>query len=212
VLRLIERFRPRGPAEPAWRGSAHTPLARLPAIAIDTETTGLEPRHDRVVSIAAVRLDGLEIEAEPALDILVDPGVPIPAHATHVHGIAARHVAGAPPPAEALVRLRRLIAGTIVIGHMIGFDLAILAAEARRHRIPWRMPVHLDTARLAAALNPRDRHLDLADLLRAHGLEPHGRRHCAADDARMAAELYVALARRLIGQGRGTFAAAVSLH
>jgi DNA polymerase III epsilon subunit-like protein len=211
VLRLIQRWRRRGPPEPAWHGSAHTPLARLNAVAIDTETTGLDPRRDRIVSIAAIRLDGLAVEAAPALDLLVDPGVPIPPHSTHVHGIAGEHVAGAPRFAEAYARLRAVTDGTMVIGHLVRFDLAMIAAEARRHGLPWRWPPFLDTARLAAALDPRHRDLDLAELLRAYGIEASGRRHNAADDARMAAELYVTLAQRLAGQGRGTFGAVVHL-
>ena len=52
---------------------------------------------------------------------------------------------------------------------------------------------------------------DAAELLRVYGIEGVGRRHNAADDARMAAELYVALAQRLAGYGRGTFGAVVHL-
>jgi DNA polymerase III epsilon subunit-like protein len=211
VLRLIRRLHRKGPPIPTWHGSAHTPLTRLTAVAIDTETTGLDPRRDRIVSIAAVRLDGLEIEPAPALDLLVDPGVPIPPRSTHIHGIAAEHVAGAPSFEDAYGRLRAVTDGAMIVGHLVGFDLAVIAAEARRRGLPWRRPAFLDTARMAAALDPRHRHLDLSELLRAYGIEGAGRRHHAVDDARMAAQLYVALALRFTGQGRGTFGSVAHL-
>jgi DNA polymerase III epsilon subunit-like protein len=211
MLRLVERFRRRGSVIPEWRGSAHTPLARLAAVAIDTETTGLDPRRDRIVSIAAIHLDGFALADEPALDLLVNPGVSIPPHATHIHGIADEHVAGAASFDDAYARLRSVTDGALIIGHLVGFDLTVIAAEARRRGLPWRQPAFLDTARMAAALDPRHRHLDLAELLRAYGIEAAGRRHQARDDARMAAQLYVALAQRLAGQGRGSFGAVAHL-
>ncbi len=38
------------------RVATHTPLERLPMVAIDCETTGLDARRDRIVSIAAVKI------------------------------------------------------------------------------------------------------------------------------------------------------------
>jgi DNA polymerase III epsilon subunit-like protein len=52
--------------------------------------------------------------------------------------------------------------------------------------------------------------LDLADVLPRLGIEPRGKRHTALGDATMAADLFVALARRLRGQGRGTFGGAIA--
>ncbi len=80
-----------------------TPLGVLPAIALDTETTGLDVATARVVEIGAIRLWGNAQKAastpQPSADIfekLVAPGVPIPPVTTAVHGITDADVAMAP--------------------------------------------------------------------------------------------------------------------
>ena len=60
---------PHGPADA-------TPLAGLPLLLLDTETTGLDPARDRVVALAALPWRGRAAEA-PGLDTLIDPGCPI---------------------------------------------------------------------------------------------------------------------------------------
>jgi DNA polymerase III epsilon subunit-like protein len=163
------------------------------------------------VSIAVLRIADLALERTPLLDLLIDPGVPIPPHVAHLHGIDDSRVAGARDFAAVHGQLLQIFHQTVVIGHNVGFDLAMMAAESRRRRLSWRTPTSIDTARMVAAIDPHRRHLDLADLLRVYGIEPEGRRHNAADDARMAGELFIALARRLIGQGRGTLGSALGL-
>ena len=207
--RYLRRAAPRG----HWSGPAHTPLERLPLVAIDCETTGLNPKRDRIVSFAAVRIDaGLRVAEQPALDLLIDPGVEIPARSTAVHGIDRSHLAAAPSFEKAFSDLAGSLHGAVVIGHFIGFDLAIIGREAARARLPWHEPPSFDTANLAAAAGYPPEHLDLTEMLARLGIEPRGRRHSAAGDARMAADLFVALAHRLIGQGRGTYGGAVAAH
>lgn len=182
-------------------------------VAIDSETTGLEIRSARIVSFAVISIaTGLDVEPHPKLDVLVDPRVPIPAGATAIHGIDARRVAGAPSIADVWDELTAALADRVVVGHHIGFDLAILAAEARRIGQPWQEPASLDTAAMAAGLGlPVDR-LDLVDLLARLGARPRGERHTAAGDALMAADLFVAIAHRLRGQQRATLGGAVGLQ
>jgi DNA polymerase III epsilon subunit-like protein len=210
---IFGRYLRRPVPDGRWSGPAHTPLERLPMVAIDCETTGLDPRRDRIVSFAALRIDeGLRVAERPALDLLIDPGMAIPSRATAVHGIDRSQLAGAPSFAEAFGRIAGSLAGAVVIGHFVGFDLAILGREAARARQPWREPPSFDTASLAATAGYTPEHVDLGDLLGRLGIERRGRRHTASGDARMAADLFVALTHRLIGQGRGTYGGIVAAH
>lgn len=195
------------------RTPAHTPLEMLDIVAIDSETTGLDLRSARIVSFGVVGIaKGLMVEARARLDLLVDPRVPIPATATAIHGIDAARIAGAPTLADVWDDLMASISDRIVIGHHIGFDLAVLAAEARRIGRPWSEPTSLDTAAMAAGLGlPADR-LDLAELLARLGVRPRGERHSATGDALMAADLFVAIAERLRNQRRATLGGAVALQ
>ena len=78
----------------ARRDFSGSPLAVLPAVVLDTETTGLDTTQDRIVEIAAVRLEGTT-EPVDRFARLLDPGVAIPASATGIHGIADADVEGA---------------------------------------------------------------------------------------------------------------------
>lgn len=211
IAPLLARLRRRTPGARAARFAPGTPLSQLPLVAIDCETTGLDPKRDRIVSIATLPIrEGLHVADAPTLDMLVDPGVPIPAVATAIHGLDADSVAGAPSFAEAYSSIVEALAGSVVIGHHVGFDLAILAREAKRVGLPWVEPPHLDTAALVAGVAHVGGELDLVDLLHRFGIANTGGRHTASGDARMAADLFVELARRLIARGHGTFAGAVA--
>jgi DNA polymerase III epsilon subunit-like protein len=207
--RYLRRPAPHG----RWSGPVHTPLERLPMVAIDCETTGLDPRRDRIVSFAAIRIDeGLQVAARPLLDLMIDPGIDIPARATAVHGIGRAQLDGAPSFAEAFARIAGSLADAVVVGHFVDFDLAILRREVARADQRWREPPSFDTASLAAAVGYTPEHVDLGDLLGRLGIEHKGHRHSAAADARMAADLFVVLAHRLIGQGRGTYGGVAAAH
>lgn len=210
---IFDRFlagdRPRRPL----RAMAYTPLEMLELVAIDSETTGLDIRKARIVSFAAIAISrDLEVREPPLIDLLIDPRGPIPASATAIHGIDAAGVAGAPTIGDAWDDIDGVFAGRVVVGHHVAFDFAVLAAEARRIGRTWREPANLDTAAMLAGLgHPVDR-LDLEELLPRLGVKPRGRRHSAAGDALMAADLFVAIARQLRRQGRATLGGAVGLQ
>jgi DNA polymerase-3 subunit epsilon len=112
-------------------------LAETTFAVLDTETTGLRPdAGDRVVSLAVVLLDRGRVRAQEALDVLVDPGRPIPIASQRFHGITDAMVAGAPRIDEVLPMLGRFVANAPLAGHEIAFDLEFLDAEARRTGLP----------------------------------------------------------------------------
>src|SRR6185369_8739740 len=121
-------------------------------VAIDLETTGLDPRRDAVVSVAAIPF----VAGRPGEGYvtLVDPGRPIPASSTRIHGIDDARVAGAPSLDEALPGFDATCAGRVLVGHDIGFDVAVLARARRLRGLPQPALVTLDTRRLAVALHP----------------------------------------------------------
>jgi DNA polymerase III epsilon subunit-like protein len=67
-----------------------------------------------------------------AFSSLVNPGRPIPARATDVHGITDADVAAAPSMASIAPTLRRLCSGAIVVAHNAGFDRGFLPMLADR--------------------------------------------------------------------------------
>ncbi|MFQ5745862.1 MAG: exonuclease domain-containing protein [Gemmatimonadota bacterium] len=98
-------------------------------IAFDIESTGLDPAEDRIVELAIVRPG----EPEPLLCERFNPGVPIPAAASAVHGIRDADVAGCPPFAARAAEIQALLEGAILIGFgSRRFDTLMLDAELRR--------------------------------------------------------------------------------
>ena len=177
-----------------------TLLSELPGVVVDCETTGLDPRRDRIVSIGAVRTHGARIYAHANLDTLIDPATAIPRTSTAIHGIDNAMVEGAPEIGAGLGYLERVSGNCVVIGHNIGFDLAILAAESRRCGKSWSTPFFLDTGHLVAVLEPDLHSLDLDAVCRHFGVAVGGR-HTALGDALSAAELFTRILPLLEDQG-----------
>jgi DNA polymerase-3 subunit epsilon len=102
-------------------------------VVFDLETTGLDVDNDRIVQFAAVKLDDSGNIAR-SLELLINPGIPIPSEATAVHGITDEDVKDA--------RLFRWVVDDILgfigpksdlCGHnMIAYDLPLLLAELKR--------------------------------------------------------------------------------
>jgi CBS domain-containing protein len=113
------------------RTSGGAPLLSLDAVVIDTETTGLDPRKARMIELAGVRLSAGKLVAGESFRQLLRPsGQSIPAEATRIHGIDDVAVAGAPLFADVWPRFNTFLGQALVIGHAVGFDLAVLAAHA----------------------------------------------------------------------------------
>ena len=178
------------------RPPSHTALAALPAIALDLETTGLDVANDRVVGIGAVAMRGSIVLEEPRVDARVDPGVPIPAASTRIHGITDSEVAGAPAFAELFGPLAEMLAGSVVIGQSIRFDLAVLHHEAARAGLSWHDPPALDVAHLAGALDRGLVDLGLESLANRFGVTIEAR-HDALGDSLAAARIFAELIPRL---------------
>lgn len=197
--------------DPSKTVTAATPLATLPALVLDLETTGLDVARDRVVQIGAWAMSGRDIDAEPELDRLVHPGIAIPPASTRIHRIDDRRVADAPPFRDHVELLAAAIDGRVVVGHHIAFDLAILRFEAGRAGIAWRDPRSLDVALLAGALEPTLQDLGLETLASWLNVPVEGR-HSATGDCLITARVFVGLLARLRERGLRTLAEAESLQ
>jgi DNA polymerase-3 subunit epsilon len=138
--------------EPERELSLQRPLA-----VIDTESTGLNPETARIVRISVLRL---ELDGRKNLrSELVDPGVPIPAGATAVHGITDNDVAGQPPFRAYARALAQALEDCDLAGFAIErFHLPLLLAEFRRADVEFSMENRsvVDVMSIYHRLEPRD--------------------------------------------------------
>ena len=184
-----------------------TPLISLDAAVVDTETTGLDPRSARIVEIAAVRLNGGCLDETSSFRSLVNCGGPIPAAASRIHGIDDGMVSDAPQFAAVWPELSRFIGDTVVIGHSIGFDLAVIRSECKRAGASWQAPLALDTGLLAQVVAPDLAQHSLESLAAWLRVELSGR-HSALGDAVTTARIFCALVPKLRDRGIRTLAEA----
>lgn len=191
------------------RATFATPLAALRAVALDTETTGLDPRSARIVQIGAVRLEGAALAADAPLEVLVDPGSPIPPGSTAIHGIGDADVAGRPRFAALAGALAEWLGDAVLVGHTIGFDLAMLAREHALAGLSWQAPPAIDIRHLARLAQPGLMQDDLDRLCAGLGIAIEGR-HTALGDARATALAYAALVPLLRARGIRTLAEAMA--
>jgi len=187
--------------------SSATPLIALDAVVLDTETTGLDAARDRIVEIAAVPITAGRVETGAAFRRLVRPGMPIPQPATRIHGIDDSAVAAAQSFAEIWPDLSAALGDAVVIGHTLGFDLAVLKRECERAHIAWRRPRSLDTRLLAEVAWPDLAGYELDQLAAWLGVSVSGR-HSALGDATITAHVFLAMLPGLRAAGIRTLAEA----
>ncbi|MBI5272688.1 MAG: DUF3820 family protein [Chlamydiia bacterium] len=162
-------------------------------VCLDCESTGLEPSTDRIVEIAVAAFTFDEILRR--FETLIDPECSIPQTSQEIHKITQEMVVGKPKIEMILPDLLSMIHGHVLVGHGIGFDMALIAAEAKRHSIPCRIEqmTYLDTLRMARLYGESP--VNSLQHLRQHfNIEPEGA-HRAMSDVIVNIEVFKYLAR-----------------
>jgi DNA polymerase-3 subunit epsilon/CBS domain-containing protein len=172
--------------------SHSTPLIALDAVALDTETTGLDARSARLVQIAALPLAGGRMRPEDRFERLVNPGGPIPKDSVAIHGITDAIVADAPSFPEIAGNLEAYIGRAIVIGYATAYDLAVLEREYRLAGRTVPALRALDVRTLARLAAPALADYSLEALCEWLGIAIR-KRHTALGDALAAGEIFLAL-------------------
>lgn len=123
-----------------------------PFTVFDVETTGLSCRRDRIVELAALRIDKDGVES--TFHTLIHPGRPIPPCTTRVHHITDEMVADAPHFPRIGHDFLKFIAGSTLVAHNARFDLGFLQESLARSGLPlWRGKT-IDTIRLLKRTHP----------------------------------------------------------
>ncbi|MBM4357791.1 MAG: 3'-5' exonuclease [Deltaproteobacteria bacterium] len=101
-----------------------------PIAFLDTETTGIDARVDRVIEVGLVVGRGGEVTERKSW--LVNPGIPIPQAASDVHGITDDQVADLPPFASIVPELLAALEGCLAAAYNAAFDRGFIFAELER--------------------------------------------------------------------------------
>jgi DNA polymerase III subunit epsilon len=177
-------------------------LDKLAFTVFDTETTGLNPSDDEIISIGAVRIVNGRLLRQESFDRLVDTGRPVDPAATRIHGISAEMLEGQPTIEEVLPLFARFAQGTVLVGHNVAFDLRFLELKEARTGVRFTQPV-LDTLLLSAVVSPDEEDHSLEAMASRLGASVVGR-HTALGDAILTGEIFLKQSRLLAAQGLHT--------
>jgi DNA polymerase III subunit epsilon len=182
------------------------PAERAPRFVVfDNESTGLDPRKDRIVSIGAVAVQGGEIRLDDTFEATVR--IAFNTSAVVVHGITQEESMRGVEEAEAVRGFLDYLGDAVLVGHHVMFDYLLIEGAARRLG---REPLHnraLDTMRLALALEAAGafaaepiKSFDFDSLCARFGVVTHDR-HTASGDAFLTAQIFLKLRRMLQRHG-----------
>ncbi len=158
-------------------------------VALDLETTGINPAYDQIIEIGMVRvINGIQ-EAQYAS--LVYPGYEIDPYITNLTGITNEMVTGKPAIAALIPEILDFIGDLPLLGHNIIFDYSFLKKAVVTAGGSFEKSA-IDTLKIARRLLPNVEKKNLDRLCAYFGIDA-GSSHRALDDAKSAMQLYYRL-------------------
>jgi ATP-dependent DNA helicase DinG len=159
-------------------------------VALDIETTGLDPERDAVIEIGAVRFQGGRIDDE--WQSLINPGRPLSAFISQLTGISDEMLADAPRLSGKLADLEAFVGDLPILGHSVGFDIGFLKPHGLFH-----FNQAIDTYDLASVMLPAAGRYRLGALAGALGIAQR-QSHRALDDAHTTRQVFLRLYEELL--------------
>ena len=181
-------------------------------VALDSETTGLDPRRDSLITIGAVAVVAGDVLLDDAFEVMMP--VRYNSASVAVHGITVDEARGGVPEPEALEAFLAYLGAGVIVGHHILHDITTLNVACGRHFGLELQNRFLDTMDLTLHLEregvlPRDTRIEgfsLDQLCQLFGVVPHDR-HTAAGDAFITAQVFQRLLRLARKAARNTLGA-----
>jgi DNA polymerase-3 subunit epsilon len=165
-------------------------------VVLDTETTGLEvEQQHRIIEIGCVEIMNRRLTGR-VFHRYLNPQRDIDEGAQQVHGLSRERLADEPLFGEVAPELLEFIRDAELIIHNAAFDVAFLDAELQRLKSEQRIALNcrvLDSLALARKMHPGQRN-NLDALCKRYSVDnSHRDYHGALLDARILAEVYLAM-------------------
>lgn len=163
-------------------------------IIFDTETTGLDPRQDRIIEFGAIELLN-RFPTGRSYHVFINPeGRRIHPDAQAVHGITEADLADKPNFKTCCDDLMAFIDGAVLVAHNANFDAGFINAELDRVGLgPLDPALIVDTLAIARRKHPMGPN-SLDALCRRYGIDnSHRTKHGALLDSELLAEVYIEL-------------------
>ena len=157
---------------------------------IDTETTGLDEKRDKILSIAAVKVKNIRII--DIYNVFIDAGVKIPAESVKFHGILDKDLKNKPKIYEILPDFIRFLNNSIIVGHHIKFDVKMLNKDIFSYFNVKLNNYLIDTGHLYNFVSNNEGNVSLDFLMEKYNVKcEEENRHSAIGDAIATAEVFI---------------------
>ena len=175
-------------------------------IIFDTETTGLDPKQERIIEIGAVELENRFPTGRTFHYYIYPDGRKVDPGAFAVHGISDADLAGKPLFSAIADAFLEFVGDGKLVAHNAGFDKSFLNAVLERiNRLPVADEVFIDTLAIARRRHPMGPN-SLDALCKRYGISnAHRTKHGALLDSELLAEVYIEMSGgRQAGLGLST--------
>ncbi len=162
-------------------------------ISIDLETTGLEPKHDKIIEIGALRIERGVVQE--TFSTFVNPGCRLEERITELTGIRDEELTDAPYIEAVLPELFEFMGDLPILGHSILFDFSFLKKAAVNQGLTFEKQA-IDTLKIARKYLTELESRSLDYLCNYYQI-PH-QAHRALEDARATHFLYGKLAENFL--------------
>ncbi len=158
-------------------------------VCIDLETTGLNPKADRIIEIGAIKVEnGVQTGT---FETFVNPGRTLEERVSDLTGIRDEDLLNAPGIEEVLPTFLEFAGDNVLLGHSVLFDFSFLKKAAVNKKLTFER-AGIDTLKIARKYLPELESRSLGYLCEYYGI-PH-KAHRALEDAKATAMLYEKLA------------------
>jgi DNA polymerase-3 subunit epsilon len=184
-----------------------SPVSQVRFVVLDTETTGFDPRRDKIITIGAVGMVDGEILLSDSFEVMLP--IAFNNSSVTVHGITRDEAMGGMEEPEALELFLDYLQDGVIVGHHIGHDIQALNFACGKHfdlelKNRWLdtmdLTLHLDAdGAFAGRQLPEGYTLDT--LCEMFGVPAHDR-HTAGGDALLTALVFQRLLKAARSVGR----------
>lgn len=95
-------------------------------VAFDTETTGLDPKKDHLLSIGAVKIIGNKVDLKNRFYCVVKPSVPVSEETIKIHGLRKKDLENGVPVQEAIKNFLHFTGSRPLVGYYVEFDTKMI--------------------------------------------------------------------------------------
>jgi len=166
-------------------------------VVFDCETTGLDYRTDRILSIGAVAIENNKVIVGDFMEVFLQQDI-FKAESVPIHGILREGKEEKIVEAEAIIRFLEFIKDAILVGHHVDFDIEIINQGLARLEVGKLKNQAMDTDVMYQKLKylPQEQHSSLDELCDIYKIRKSDR-HTASGDAFITALLFLKLKKKL---------------